>query len=332
MKIGTKERLVKMMEILKKETNEENMLSIDEIIERLREEFYEIYPSGYEVDRRTIKTDIERLKKINFYIEVVTGKYGKKLYYYAGEVFEMYEIRILLDAVYSARSITNKERENLLEKIKSLTSKSNSKVYDSKLYIPQMVISENKLLKYYLNEIHDTIYCHKKLKFQYGSYDISKNFNLHHDGDYYIVQPYNLVWHNDFYYLIAYDEHKKTIVNYRVDRMRAVEAMEDKFKIDKTIDVVGYLNSCFNMFPGKVETIEIKFVNKLINAIIDRFGKKVNIIDKDDDFFIIRIEAAINEGLVRWVLNWGGDAEIISPANLKHILKYEIVKMSKLYN
>lgn len=83
---------------------------------------------------------------------------------------------------------------------------------------------------------------------------------------------------------------------------------------------------------GNVETIEIKFVNKLINAIIDRFGKKVNIIDKDDDFFIIRIEAAINEGLTRWILNWGSDAEIISPINLKHILKHEIIKMSKLYN
>jgi predicted DNA-binding transcriptional regulator YafY len=107
--------------------------------------------------------------------------------------------------------------------------------------------------------------------------------------------------------------------------MRAVEAVEDKFKIDKTIDLVGYLNSCFNMFRGKVETIEIKFVNKLINAIIDRFGKKVNIIDKDDGHFTIRIEAAINEGLVRWVLNWGGDAEIISPANLKHILKFKVI-------
>lgn len=331
MKIGTKERLVKMMEIFKNETNKENILSIDDIIERLREEFYEIYPYVYEVDRRTIKTDIERLQKSNYYIEETTGKYGKKFYYYVGEVFETYEIRILLDAVYSARSITNKERSNLLEKIRSLTSKSKSKVYDSKLYIPQMVISENKLLKYYLNEIHDAIHCHKKLKFQYGSYDTRKNFNFHHDGDYYIVQPYNLVWCNDFYYLIAYDEQKKILVNYRVDRMRTVQALEDRFKINKTIDVVEYLNSCFNMFPGNVETIEIKFVNKLINAIIDRFGKKVNIIDRDDKFFIIRIDAAINEGLIRWILNWGSDAEIIYPISLKNMLKHEIVKMSKLY-
>ena len=33
---GTKERLVKLMEILKNETNEEKMLSIDDIIERLQ--------------------------------------------------------------------------------------------------------------------------------------------------------------------------------------------------------------------------------------------------------------------------------------------------------
>ena len=31
--------------------------------------FQKIYPYVYEVDRRTVKTDIERLNKINFYIE-----------------------------------------------------------------------------------------------------------------------------------------------------------------------------------------------------------------------------------------------------------------------
>jgi hypothetical protein len=53
----------------------------------------------------------------------------------------------------------------------------------------------------------------KKLKFQYGNYNIEKNFNFHHNGEYYIVQPYNLVWYNDFYYLVAYDKKKNTMIN-----------------------------------------------------------------------------------------------------------------------
>lgn len=43
----------------------------------------------------------------------------------------------------------------------------------------------------------------KKLKFQHGNYNV----------EYYIIQPYNLVWYNDFYYLVAYDKKKNTMIN-----------------------------------------------------------------------------------------------------------------------
>lgn len=331
MEISSRERLVKLMEIFQKETNEEKMLSVDDIIHRLQEEYSRATFNEYIVDRRTIKSDIKKLKDVRFYIEECIGKMGKKLYYYSGELFEMYEIRILLDAVYSAKSLTNKERENLLHKIKSLTNKADTILYDNKLYVPQLVVSENASLKYYLDEIHSAIFSNKKLKFQYGNYDTDKNFKLHHNGNYYIVHPYNLVWNYDFYYLTAYDESKKKIINFRVDRMRNVEEEDENFECDTCFDINSYLNSCFNMYPGELSTVEIKLVNKLINAIIDRFGKDVNIINKDDKTFTIRFEAAINEGLLRWILNWGSDVEVISPQYLKDTIKEEVSKIYNIY-
>jgi predicted DNA-binding transcriptional regulator YafY len=300
-------------------------------MDRLSRRFSKYCPLGYEVDVKTVKSDIKELRDLNFYIEEYIGKQGKKFYYYSGELFEVYEVRILLDAVYSARSITNNERKNLIKKINTLTNKSNSKIYDSKLYIPQLVVSENKLLKHYLDDIHKAIYNSKKLRFQYGNYDTDKNFKLFHNGKDYIVHPYNLVWYNDFYYLVAYDESKKSLINFRVDRMRSASTMEDEFQPNNDFDIVKYLSGCFNMYPGEVQVIQIKFVNKLINAIIDRFGKDVNIINKDNDFFTISIEAAINEGLKRWLLNWGSDAEVISPSSLRNIMMQEIKKMSTIY-
>lgn len=330
MKISSRERLLKLMEIFQDETNEENKLSIEDIITRLHKEYLK---KSYEfkVDRKTIQSDIKKLISSGFSIDVCIEKMGKKLYYYCGEALDMHEIRILLDAVYSAKSITNKERENLIKKIKSLTNKGDSEIYDSKLYISQPVISENTYLKYYLDKIHKAIFNHTKLMFKYGNYDTDKNFNLHHDGDLYIVYPYNLVWSNDFYYLVAYDEKKDKIINYRVDRMRDVELEKKNFQVNEEFDINAYLKSCFNMYPGKVSTVEIKFETKLINAIIDRFGKEVNIVRKDDSNFVIRFEAAVNEGLIRWILNWGSDAEVISPQFLKDMLREEISKMSKKY-
>ena len=332
MKISSRDRLLKLREIFENETNEERKLSIKDINNKLKEE-YSKETNEFKVNVKTIRSDIDKLIESGFKIDVCTERNGKYVYYYIGEALDMYEIRILLDAVYSAKSLTDEERNKLIRKIKALTNKGDSEIYDNKLYVSnQLIVSESTHLKYYLDTIHRAIFNNNKLKFKYGNYDTSKKFNIHHNGDLYIVHPYNLVWSNDFYYLVAYDEKKKKIINYRVDRMRTVEVEEENYQIDIEFDINTYLKSCFNMYPGEIDLVRVKFVSKLINAIIDRFGKDIDIVHKNDKTFTIEFEAAINEGLLRWILNWGADAEVISPKYLKSMIKEEITKMSRVYD
>ncbi|WP_270566778.1 helix-turn-helix transcriptional regulator [Clostridium beijerinckii] len=331
MKISSRDRLLKIREIFESETNEEKKLSLKDISDRLKQE-YSNGTDEFRVNIKTIRSDIDELIKSGLKIDVCTEEKGKYVYYYIGEALDMHEIRILLDAVYSAKSLTDEERNKLIRKVKTLTNKGDSEIYDNKLYVSnQLIVSESTHLKYYLDKIHRAIFNRNKLRIQYGNYDTSKKFNIHHNGDFYIVHPYNLVWSNDFYYLVAYDEKKKKVINYRVDRMRKVELEEEKYQTDIKFDINSYLKSCFNMYPGEVDIVQIKFVSKLINAIIDRFGKEIDIVDKDDSTFTIEFEAAINEGLLRWILNWGADAEVISPKYLKSMVKDEILKMSRMY-
>ena len=311
------------MDDTKKLSDDIKKLSVYDIIDRLKE----IYGGGYKVDNRTIRNDINNLINSGIQIDEYTDSIGKKLYSYV-EDFNLYEIRLLLDAVYSSKSITNTERKKLLNKINKLTKK---EVYDSKLHVPQLEVSESNSLKYYLDKIHRAIFDSSTLKFQYGNYNTDKKFELHNFGSYYFVEPYNLVWSNDFYYLVAFDKSRNKFINYRVDRMRDVEIQNVKYKIDDEFNINSYLKSCFNMYPGEIKKIKIKFKNKLINAIIDRFGKEVNIVHKNDSFFTIEFEAAVNEGLVRWILNWGADAEVLSPKTLILKLIKEIDSMDDLY-
>ena len=86
------------------------------------------------------------------------------------------------------------------------------------------------------------------------------------------------------------------------------------------------------MYPGEIVGIKIKFDNHLINAIIDRFGKDLTIEIYDKNNFILKTEAALSTGLVRWILNWGSDAEVLSPPKLIDKLKEETKRMYRLYN
>lgn len=216
-------------------------------------------------------------------------------------MFEIYELRLLIDAVSSARFITKNETEKIIEKLKTLTSRGLSKKLENRIHLGDMVKSENGKIKYYLDTLHSAISENKKVSFQYGNYNVNKEFIIHGNGELYMVQPYALVWNNDFYYLVAFDERKKSIVHFRVDRMVSVSIEDEIFKKPE-FDIAKHLKQSFNMYPGKEDFIEIQFKNKLINAVIDRFGVNMSSWKANDESFIISFKAAINEGLLRWIL------------------------------
>lgn len=113
--------------------------------------------------------------------------------------------------------------------------------------------------------------------------------------------------------------------------MRNVEELDKKYPEDREFNLNKHLESCFNMYPGKVETLRIEFDNHLINAIIDRFGVDVKIERVDKNNFVLTTRAAINKGLVRWILNWGSDARVLSPESLVQEIKLEIEETYKKY-
>lgn len=132
------------------------------------EDFHALYQKAFifkeegnefKINKKTIICDIKKLIDSDFKIDVCIVENGKKVYYYIGEVLDMHEIRILLDAVYSAKSLTDEERNNLIKKIKALTNKGDSEIYDSKLYVSnQLIVSESTHLKHYLDKIHKAIF------------------------------------------------------------------------------------------------------------------------------------------------------------------------------
>lgn len=330
--ISAKQRVIKLIDILRSETDEANQLGINELIDKLEWTFSIEGGIDFKIDKRAIKEDINEIRASGFSVSDFTDvkAKGKILYYHDERLFEIYELRLLIDAVRSARFITKEETEKIVEKLKTLTSKGLAKKLENRIYTDEMIKSENKQLKYYVDQLHSAIAESKKVSFQYGNYNINKEFVLHRQGGLYKVQPHTLVWNNDFYYLVCFDESRGAFINYRVDRMRSVEKLEEKFE-RLTLDVAKYLKQSFNMYPGKGDLVEIQFKNKLVNAVIDKLGVHMESNVVDEEHFKIRFRAAINEGLLRWVLMWGADAKVLKPEQLIQMLKNESCKMQDIY-
>src|SRR5699024_1106189 len=105
-------------------------------------------------------------------------KFGKIYYSHKVKLFETYQIRLLVDAILSARSITPNEKTALIDTLKKLTSNHIKKTLPSPVLFSQTVNTDYELIKVDIDRIHRAISTSKVLQFQYGDYNVYKKFTL----------------------------------------------------------------------------------------------------------------------------------------------------------
>lgn len=327
MERGSNFRLLKIKEILFRETDEFNEVGIDELGDILRNITGE--PSN--VDHRTIKRDLEILDELDFEIVKNKGKFGKILYSHQTRLFETYQLRLMIDAILSARFITTNEKKKLIKKMKQLTSKSIGKTLPEPILFSQTTSMDYDLVKLNIDCVHRAISESNVLTYKYGKYNVEKKFEYHRDGDTYHVEPYALIWQNEFYYLIGRFIETNEMRHYRLDRIRDINLSEQSFVKSSDFHLQEYINQSFHMFAGEEIWIKIRFHSELVNVVLDRFGKEADIQKIDDDHFILSTKAKLSGGLINWILTWGNQAKVLSPNHLVERVKDKIRQMNDIY-
>lgn len=320
------ERLLALKNIMFKETDDQNELSMKEIIDQLKLKF----TNQESFDPRTIKRDLETLDHGGFEVITNKGKYGKVLYSHQHRLFETYQLRLLIDAVLSARFITETDKRRLIQKIKALTSRHIAKTLPDPLIFSPPTNIDYHLIKLNIDRTHQAISSKRVLAYQYGKYNLEKEFVFNRDGDFYKVEPYALIWQNDFYYLIGKFQKTGEFRHYRLDRIRNIQVTDETYRREN-LDITKYIDHTFHMFAGEDHWIKIQFQQQLINVILDRFGLDADIRKVDEEHLLLTTKAKISPGLVSWILRWGHKAKVLSPDLLVEKVKEEVALLHELY-
>ena len=89
---------------------------------------------------------------------------------------------------------------------------------------------------------------------------------------------------------------------------------EDEFK---KIDLKTYTKRVFSMFGGEQRLVEIRFINPLLDAVVDRFGTKdVQYAKVDDTHFSVTAKVEISEQFFGWILGFGSKAKLVYPEDV----------------
>ena len=307
----TKLRALCILKILYELSDVDHQLSTSEIAELLEEKY------GLKVYRTTINSDIEQLRQ--FGIDICINKSTQNRYFIDGRLFDVPELKLLIDAVESSKFITEKKSKELVEKLGTLASQNSSTDLKRNLCIEGRLKPVNEQIYYIVDALNDAINQGKKVSFQYFQYNVKKEQKLRHDGEVYVFSPYTLVWNGDYYYVIGYSDKHQDIGSFRVDRIYKQPRIlkEDAVPLPEDFEEAEYVKTMFHMYSKKPETVELICDNDIMDTIIDKFGEDVKTYAYNLSSFKAEVEVATSHVFYSWVFGFGGRVKIKGPESVK---------------
>lgn len=310
-----KGKILYLLDYLKRESDEEHFVSMEQILTYLEK-------NGVSAERKSIYSDVEVLRQMGYDIECHKGKNGG--YCLLNNEFELPELKLLVDAVQASRFITEKKSLELIGKLEKLTNRYSAGELHREVVVDGRIKAMNESIYYNVDEIHRGIQNDCVIEFHYTAWNVKKELEFRKEGMWYKISPWTLVWTDENYYMIGYDEESETIKYYRVDKMKDIRLLEEKRKgRDKfgEIDMGQFAKRTFGMFGGEECELKLLCKNDMAGVILDRFGRDIPMYAQDEETFVCYVKVRVSAQFFGWLTGIGKNVRILEPPEVKE--KYQ---------
>lgn len=310
---NSKLRLLYLLDLFRKHTNEYYPLKMPEIIDYL--ESHDLY-----AERKSIYSDINALKAWG--LDILYSTKEPLGYFLVSSDFDTIEVKILIDAISSSEFLTKKKTDSLNERLLSLLNE-----YDQTEIKKQILLNpkkfKNEQVYYTLETLQNAIINNESIEFKYFDMIENQEKKYRKNADFYTLVPYALLYENQRYYCIGYSLKYNSFSHYRVDKMDNIQCIG---KIEKIrFSLSKYQSTNFNMSIGQVETITLDVDESLISTVFDSFGRDVIIQSLKHGTYTITIQTTCSLPFISWLLQFKTKIKVISPQSLideiTHLLK-----------
>ena len=348
-----------VLQYLLRNTDENHVATAMDIVAYLEE-------CAISAERRSIYRDIEEINRVALMLDedctideaaemlehdetddlkLVVYDKRQKGFYVRQRKFDLNDIRLLAECVYSAKFISQGQADRLAEVVCEFVSEHQAEKIRHNAFLTDRVKTNNRQVLSNISAINEAMsrkidgrpHTPEKISFQYLKYsitDMSKQVERRH-GAKYIVSPFQLLINDGNYYLLAFDDRSKAMRTYRVDRMKNVSlsgeprAGEEAFQ---KIDLKTYTQRVFSMYGGEEKLVQIRFINQLLDAVVDRFGTKdVQYTRVDDSHFCVSAKVEISDQFFGWLLGFGKKAKLIYPEEVLNSFREFMDKIRDMY-
>ncbi len=304
--------IIRILEILANYSDSEHPLMQKDIIHYLSVNY------GIEVDRKTVGRDLALLKEAGY--EIDSSKKGS---YLVERRFEDSELRLLIDGVLASKHITAKHSKELIEKLCGLSNKYFRRHVKNVYSVNDWGKTDNQSLFYSIEVIDEAIDNGKMVQYDYNKYGTDKAL---HKTSFQRVSPYQLILHNQRYYLMGYSKYWEHMVFHRLDHITNIKVSDREAIPIKEVE--GYKNGINYqelstampyMYNDKPERVNFIINEKMIDQVIDWFGKDVNISGSGDNVTVSLMVSP--KAMLYWAVQYADEIEVTKPESLREDIK-----------
>ena len=317
--------LLRIWQILQKHSDYDHPMTQEDIIKYLKSDY------GIEIERKAVGKNIADLRDAG--IDIGSRRAGS---YIDSRAFEDSELKLLIDGVLQSKHITAKHSKDLIEKLCGLSNKYFRSHVKNVYSVNDWSKTENQSLFYNIDVVDEAIASGRQVQYDYNKYGVDAKL---HKSSFQRVSPYQLILHNQRYYLMGYSDYWGNMIFHRMDRISNMK-IHDKPATPIT-SVKGYENGVdFKqiastlpyMYTDTPERIELIADECIVDQIVDWFGKDIRMSRLPGDEKKIKVELlASPNAMEHWALQYLNHVEVTRPEGLRNRIRKSLENAIKKY-
>lgn len=301
--------LLRILQILWRESDADHPLHQGQIVKRLEDDY------GITVERKAIGRNLALLQDAGFEIENDGSGY-----YLNTRLFEDSELQLLIDGVLASQHISAAHSKKLIDKICSLSNRYFPRHVGNVHSVGEWNKTDNKTLFYHIELVDEAIETGKMVEYDYNKYGMDKKL---HKSSFQRVSPYQLILHNQRYYLMGYSPFWDHMVYHRMDRItnmviseRSAVPLRDVKGFADGINYKNISTAMPYMYADPPVRVTFATTAGLMDQIVDWFGREVTVRKLDGDKIEVGVRAAPT-AMLYWALQYADSVEVLKPDDLR---------------
>ncbi|SDB43312.1 Predicted DNA-binding transcriptional regulator YafY, contains an HTH and WYL domains [Desulfonatronum thiosulfatophilum] len=146
------------------------------------------------------------------------------------------------------------------------------------------------------------------------------------------IEPLHFFEHAGGLYAYVRTPKHGDVITLAVERIMDLKVTDQEFEYPKDFDPQMRLAQAFGVTSDNAVFVRIRFSKDQARYVKERrWAAKQRIVENEDGSLVLEMTTAGLWEIARWVLTWGGDAEVLEPDELRVMVANEVGELAGIY-